>query len=125
MLKYLCTAIGVAGHFLSCNNKNNNDYQSYVNDPVLYAKTVKQLNDVVLENNFPPMIATRNYAYANIAAYETMVAGNSQFQSLAGQIKHLPAIPAPETGKTIDFALASLLRSEERRVGKEGRCWGS
>ena len=39
------------------------------------------------------MIATRNYAYANIAAYETMVAGNRQFQTLAGQIKHLPAMP--------------------------------
>jgi hypothetical protein len=26
------------------------------------------------------MIATRNYAYANIAAYETMVAGNPHFK---------------------------------------------
>ena len=54
------------------------------------------------------MIASRNYAYANIAAYETMVAGNPQFQSLAGQIKHLPAMPKPEAGKTIDFSLAAL-----------------
>ena len=52
------------------------DYKKFTEDPILYCKTVKKLNDVVLENNFPPMIATRNYAYANIAAYETMVAGN-------------------------------------------------
>ena len=92
----------------SCTEKAGN-YQAYTSDPLLYSKTVKKLNDVVLENNFPPMIATRNYAYANIAAYETMVAGNPQFQSLSGQIKHLPAMPKPEAGKTIDFALATLL----------------
>jgi hypothetical protein len=91
----------------SCTEKAGN-YQAFTEDPILYCKTVKKLNDVVLENNFPPMIATRNYAYANIAAYETMVAGNPQFQSLAGQIKHLPAMPKPEAGKTIDFALACL-----------------
>jgi hypothetical protein len=92
----------------SCTEKPGN-YQKFTGDPLLYCKTVKQLNDVVLENNFPPMIAARNYAYANIAAYETMVAGNPQFQSLSGQIKHLPSMPKPEAGKTIDFALATLL----------------
>jgi hypothetical protein len=69
---------------------------------------VKQLNNVVLENNFPPMIASRNYAYANIAAYETMAAGDSRFNSLAGQIKHLPALPHFDT-VNVDFPFASLL----------------
>src|SRR5688572_13364193 len=108
MLKYLCTAIGVAGLFSSCNNKNNNDYQSYVNDPVLYAKTVKQLNNVVLENNFPPMIASRNYAYANIAAYEVIAVFDDRFQSLAGQIKHLTPLPKWDTAG-VDFHMAALL----------------
>ena len=62
----------------------------------------------MLENNFPPMIASRNYAYANIAAYETMAAGNDQFQSLSGQIQHLPVMPKPGAGKEIDFSLAAL-----------------
>ena len=92
----------------SCTEKAGN-YQQFTEDPLLYCKTVKKLNDVVLENNFPPMIATRNYAYANIAAYETMAAGYPQFQSLTGQIKHLPAMPKPDAAKTIDFALAALL----------------
>ena len=91
----------------SCAEKKG-DYQKFTTDPLLYSKTVKKLNDVVLENNFPPMIATRNYAYANIAAYETMAAGNDKFQSLSGQIKHLPVMPKPEAGKEIDFSLAAL-----------------
>ncbi|MGZ8559205.1 MAG: vanadium-dependent haloperoxidase [Chitinophagaceae bacterium] len=92
----------------SCTEKAG-DYKKYTQDPILYCKTVKELNDVVLENNFPPMIATRNYAYANIAAYETMAAGNPDYQSLSGQIKHLPVMPIPEAGKEIDFSLAALL----------------
>ena len=91
---------------VSCGNK---DYSKVTADPLLYSKTVKKLNDIVLENNFPPMIASRNYVYANIAAYECIVAGDSTFQTLSGQIKHMPAMPAPEAGKKIDFQLAALL----------------
>lgn len=88
--------------------KQNGDYKKFSSDPLLYCKTVKQLNDVVLENNFPPMIASRNYSYANIAAYECIAAGDSNYQSMAGQIKHMPAMPKPVAGKTIDFHLAAL-----------------
>jgi len=91
----------------SCSEKAG-DYKKFTEDPLLYCKTVKKLNDVVLENNFPPMIACRNYAYANIAAYETIVAGNPKYQSLAGQIKHLPVMPKPDPAKEIDFSLAAL-----------------
>ena len=94
---------------ISCNEDTNKDYNKIFNDPLLYSKTVKKLNDVVLENNFPPMIGSRNYVYANIAAYEAVVAGDSNYITLAGQIKHLPALPKPDAGKQIDFSLAALL----------------
>ena len=54
------------------------------------------------------MIASRNYAYANIAAYECIVAGDNNYISLAGQVKQLPVMPKPEAGKEIDFHLASF-----------------
>ncbi len=92
-----------------CRQKDKSASKNFFNDPILYCKTVKQLNDVVLENNFPPMIANRNYTYANIAAYECIVAGDSSFLSLSGQIRHLPPMPGPEAGKEINFSLAALL----------------
>ena len=95
---------------VSCTQKNSNkNYKEFFSNGVLYNKTVKALNDVVLENNFPPVIASRNYAYANIAAYECLVAGNSNYISLSGQIKHLPVMPRPDAGKEINFPLAALL----------------
>lgn len=96
----------VAVAAVSCGTK---DYSKFTSDPKLYSKTVKKLNDIVLENNFPPMIAARNYVYANIAAYECIVAGDSSFKTLSGQIKHMPAMPAPDNGKKIDYRFAALL----------------
>jgi hypothetical protein len=55
------------------------------------------------------VVASRNYAYANIAAYECIAAGDSSYQSLSGQIRHLPQMPKVETGKNIDYRLAALL----------------
>jgi hypothetical protein len=89
--------------------KQQGDYKKYTRDPLLYCKTVKKLNDVVLYNNFAPVVASRNYAYANIAAYECVAAGDSSYQSLAGQIQHLPQMPKPAPGNQIDFELAALL----------------
>ncbi|HET9057216.1 MAG TPA: vanadium-dependent haloperoxidase [Chitinophagaceae bacterium] len=106
-MKYLLIAIVLCFFLASCKPKG--DYTQLTNDPILYCKTVKKLNDIVLENNFPPMIASRNYAYANIAAYECIVAGDGNYQTLSGQIKHMPPMPQPETGKQIDFHLAALL----------------
>ena len=106
-MKIVLVAAVTCFALFSC--KPSGDYKKFSGDPFLYCKTVKKLNDVVLENNFPPMIAARNYAYANIAAYECIVAGDSSYQSLSGQIKHLPAMPKPAAGKIIDYSLAAML----------------
>lgn len=94
----------------ACKQKNTSTaYITAFKDPILYCKTVKHLNDVVLENNFPPVIASRNYVYANIAAYECMAAGDSSYNSLYTQIKHLPAITKPAAGSVVNYSLAALL----------------
>lgn len=100
----LCVSIALT----SC--APTSDYKAAIHDPLLFCKTVKKLNNVVLENNFPPMIATRNYAYASIAAYEVIAAGDpGYYKSLSGQIKHLPTMPVPTDTALIDFPLAAML----------------
>jgi hypothetical protein len=107
MNRFLFLTAGVILIFASCKKA---DYQKVTHDPELFRTTVKKLNDIVLENNFPPVIASRNYAYANIAAYEVIAAGDPKhYRSLAGQIKHLAPTPKPEKDSEIDFQFASLL----------------
>lgn len=92
----------------SCSG-NHENYTSRFTDPFIFNKTVKRLNDIVLENNFPPMIAARNYAYASIAAYECLVAGDSSLLSLSGRIQHMPVMPKVDKNDVVDFQLAALL----------------
>lgn len=104
--------LAVLGFFvlalISCNN--NTEYQNFLHNPILFSKTVHELNTVVMGNNFPPMVASRNYAYAAIAAYEVMAASNpSQYHSLGGQLNGLPELKLPASTPDTDWKLAALL----------------
>jgi hypothetical protein len=93
---------------ISCNN--NTEYKNFLHNPILFSKTVHELNTVVMGNNFPPMVASRNYAYAAIAAYEVMAASNpSQYHSLGGQLNGLPELKLPASTPDTDWKLAALL----------------
>jgi hypothetical protein len=92
----------------ACNAKKN--YEAVLKDPLLYSKTVHELNTVVMGNNFSPIVASRNYLYANVAAYEVMVAAHpDEYSSLAGQLRGLEPLPQPTAGSKINFELAALL----------------
>lgn len=94
--------------FSACSQKK--DYKKILHDPLLYSATVHELNQVVMGNNFPPIIASRNYLYASIAGYEAMAAGNPQkYYSLAGQLRGLKELPKPGQNQAVDFEFASLL----------------
>ena len=94
---------------VSCSNKQI-DYRKIMSNPDTYSKTVYELNTVVMGNNFSPVVASRNYLYANVAAYEVIAAAYpEQYNSLAGQLNGLTTIPKPDKNKKIDFEFASLL----------------
>ncbi len=83
---------------------------TYFSDAFTYCKTVKELNEVVKQVGFTPIVASRNYTYANIAAYECIAAGYpTEFFSLAGQINGLHQMPKPDSLKKIDFEFAAIL----------------
>ena len=104
LLMCCCTLIVLWG----CNSKNN--YVAVFKDPLLYCNTVHELNTVVMGNNFSPIVASRNYLYANVAAYEVIAGGYPQkYNSLAGQLKGLQSVPKPDQSKKINFEFASLL----------------
>lgn len=76
----------------------------------MFSKTVFELNKVVMDNNFSPIVASRNYVYASVAAYEVIAAGYPQrFNSLAGQLRGLEAMPAPPQHAPVNYELAALL----------------
>ena len=103
MFLYFFTVLLLFG----CSKK---DYDQVFKNPDLFSKTVYQLNGVVMGNNFSPIVASRNYLYASVAAYEVIAAGYpDKYKSLAGQARGLEFVPKADSIKKIDFELASLL----------------
>ena len=109
-MKKLITAAAVLLSLYACNNKPAE--KTYFSDAFSYNKTVKELNEVVKFVGFAPIVASRNYAYANIAAYECIAAGYpKEYNSLNGQINGF-TIDVSSFGfkdQQIDYEFASLL----------------
>lgn len=106
-MKKIVWCVVVLTLFTAC--KNSGEYKKVTHDPILFCKTVHELNNVVMGNNFSPVVASRNYTYANIAAYEVIAAGDKNYESLAGQLKGLTAVPQPGKDAKIDFPFAALI----------------
>jgi hypothetical protein len=93
--------------FASCKKP---DYKSILHDPRLYSRTVHELNSVVMGNNFSPVVASRNYAYATVAGYEVIAAGYpGQYRSLVGQLNGFTKVAQPIKGELVDYEYAALL----------------
>ncbi len=93
--------------FFSC-EKVNPDFQQEAADPTYLHRSVKQLTDVIVHDIFSPPVASRIYAYPSLAAYEVMVKGNSEYQSLAGQLNDFSGIPAPQADVEYCYPLAAV-----------------
>lgn len=92
----------------ACHSRN--DYNAIFKNAGLYSGTVHELNGVVMGNNFSPIVASRNYCYANIAAYEVIAAGYpNRYNSLAGQIKDLTVLPKPVNADRVNYEFAALI----------------
>ncbi len=97
---------------LLCNSCNQNKpiKKTYFSDAFSYCKTVKELNEVVKFVGFPPIIASRNYVYANIAAYECIAAGYpKEYTSLSGQINGFKDHIQLDSSIQVDVEFASIL----------------
>src|ERR1700744_1672775 len=107
MKRFLLFMLVLTAIFTSCKKP---DYKDILHDPGLYSRTVFELNGVVMGNNFTPVVASRNYAYASVAGYEVIAAGYpDKYKSLAGQLNGLTKVAKPKSGEEIDYEYASLL----------------
>ena len=67
--------------------------------------------DLILElvrhtPTYSPPVASRSFAYLGVTAFETVVTGSDDLQSLAGQLNGLQPVPQREAGQAYDDAVA-------------------
>ncbi len=75
--------------------------------------SIDQVTEIMIHDIFSPPVASRIYAYPNIAAYEIVAQNNNGLKSLSGQLNGLEPIPEPDTKEALNYQLAALIAHME------------
>ncbi|QWX83211.1 vanadium-dependent haloperoxidase [Cellulophaga sp. HaHaR_3_176] len=103
-MKIITQALVVLVLFLnSCKEK-----ESVVITTEEYHSSVDKITTIMIHDIFSPPVASRIFAYPNIAAYEIIAQNNNDYNSLVGQIKDLEAIPKAEK-QGINYQMSALI----------------
>lgn len=89
---------------LSCHEEKSKPIIIKPND---FHTSVDKVIEVMIHDIFSPPVASRIFAYPNIAAYEIIAQNDTTYYSLAGQIRHLKSIP--KANKSINYQMAALI----------------
>lgn len=93
---------------IGCAKQDDGKWKEKLENPDYLHRSVKQVTDVIVHDIFSPPVAARIYTYMTVAGYEAAIAGNPQYQSLAGQLRDLTPVPKPEPNVPYSFELASV-----------------
>lgn len=74
-----------------------------------FHNSVDKVVEIMVHDIFSPPVASRVFAYPNIAAYEIIAQGNQNYKSLKNQISDLEGIPQIDTTRNINYRLAALI----------------
>ncbi|MDC6365504.1 MULTISPECIES: vanadium-dependent haloperoxidase [Flavobacteriaceae] len=95
--------------FLSCQKKE----EPIVITPEDYHNSVDKVTEVMIHDIFSPPVASRIFAYPNIAAYEILVQKDGSYASLAEQLHGLSKVPTPPKAEQLNYELAALIAHME------------
>lgn len=93
---------------ISCNSEVDESYKVDLYDSGFFHRSMKKLTDIMVYDILSPPVATRNYTYPTVAAYEIMAQANPDYRSLAGQLHGLEPIEPYEITTHTDPYLAAL-----------------
>lgn len=71
--------------------------------------SIDKIVEIMIHDIFSPPVASRIFAYPNIAAYEIIAQVNPEYNSLAGQLTDLTPVPAIDSVQGINPQLAALI----------------
>lgn len=70
---------------------------------------IDKITEIMIHDIFSPPVASRIYAYPNIAAYEIVALHDDNYLSLSGQVHELTPIPKPDASKPVNYSLSALI----------------
>lgn len=107
MMKNYYTPLLATVIFMLVSCKDNSEPIEITTDD--FHNSVDKVVEAMVHDIFSPPVASRVFAYPNIAAYEIIAQGNKNYGALKSQITHLDAIPEADQSKNINYQLAALV----------------
>lgn len=104
-LKFNLLLFFIGTLLISCNNEET---PLEISTDNIHA-SVDKVTEIMIHDIFSPPVASRIFAYPNIAAYEIIALHNNTYKSLEGQVTDLTAIPKPDATKPVNYQLAALI----------------
>ena len=98
-------AVGLLA-MVSC-AKHDDSYKTKVQDPEYFHRAMKEITDRIVHDIFSPPVASRIYAYATVAGYETIIHQDKHYRSLVGQLHGFDRVAQPDTTLTYCYPLAA------------------
>ncbi len=95
----------VAIVFFACNKMS----EPIVVSPDELHKSIDKVTEIMIHDIFSPPVASRIFAYPNIAAYEIIALHNDDYTSLVNQVRELKTIPEPDSTRQVNYRLAALI----------------
>ena len=82
-----------------------------------YHQTVDKITDIMVHDIFSPPVASRVYAYSNLAAYQIIRQKNTDLIDFTSNFENLQPIPKVDTSANINLEVAALVAQIE--IGKK------
>ncbi|MET0636538.1 MAG: vanadium-dependent haloperoxidase [Chitinophagaceae bacterium] len=79
-----------------------------VQEDMILPASLANLTNVIIRDIYSPPVASRIYAYAQLAFYEGVRFEDTTASSITAGLKGFDPMPVPEAGKKYDFTLAGL-----------------
>ncbi|KOY50553.1 Phosphoesterase, PA-phosphatase-like protein [Polaribacter dokdonensis DSW-5] len=93
----------------SCNTSN----EPIVITPEDYHASVDKVSQIMIHDIFSPPVASRVFAYPNVAAYEILVQKDSVYTTLSNTVAGLKAIPKASETEPVNLKLSALIAHME------------
>jgi len=102
-MKKLLLLPAITLFLISCNQPTK---EIVISTDDLHA-SVDKVTKIMIHDIFSPPVASRIFAYPNIAAYEIIAQKDSSYTSLAGQLTDLTKIPKPD--QEINYDVSAMV----------------
>lgn len=93
--------------FVDCNKIKRETFN--YNNGNLVSEWNQKLTETIVQDLFTPPVASRIYAYSNIAAYEALRFSAPGYKSLSGQLNGLENLPQPVSKTDYNFTISAMI----------------